>query len=111
MRLFKSLILAFILIIGLFGVFIITHELYHLLTIPGTATGICFGTCGVVDKGIMISGLTWIPYKNTNSLNDFNLQNNELQAYLAGIFSTVIAGILVIYSLKKTISSIPRAQT
>jgi len=72
-------------LVGVFGIYIISHEAYHYFTVDGKAVGICFGNCvTMLDGRTMISGVYW---SHINS-NDAYLNKNEWHAILFGMFVT-----------------------
>jgi len=91
-RLLINLPLAFLFLIGSFGTFVISHEVYHLIAIDGTPQGICFGHCYIGAQSNTNFGIGSVSWGfNKEQGKNFNLEQEEREAQIfSGIFTIFI---------------------
>jgi|GEM_PF-6484564 len=89
----KSLIVMLV-VCGLFGFLILSHEGYHYITVSGDAEGICFGKCASTNGAMMISGV----YFDKINTGKTNLEANERNAWVFSLLLTSLIGSFTFYS-------------
>ena len=97
-----SLPLFLTLVIGMFGILIISHETYHYFMIDGTATGVCFGKCDLgntyenTTKDTWATGsVSWLFTKE--QYKNFDLMKEEQNAWIFSFIFTGLFMVLLVY--------------